>query len=286
MTVTQLSGPGVPLFSPETILLRASSENFPVALRILRRETRAHLLAIYGFARLVDQIGDEAPGDRLPLLDWVEDDLERAFGGAPAHPLLQTLAPTIRALDLPRDPFLRLIDANRRDQVQSRYPTFADLVGYCRLSANPVGELVLHVFGVATPERVALSDAVCTALQLVEHWQDVGEDFLQGRVYLPEEDLERFGVTDEDLSAATASLPLRRLLAFEVERASALLDEGARLLALLDGRARLAIAGYIGGGRAAIDALSESDYAVLPVAPRPHALRRIRSIIHTLRSTS
>jgi squalene synthase HpnC len=285
-TVTQLSGPVAPPFSPEKIMLRASSENFPVALRILRRETRAQLLAIYGFARLVDQIGDEAPGDRLAQLDWLEGDLERAFSGVPEHPLLQTLAETIRALDLPRDPFLRLIEANRRDQAQTRYATFADLVGYCRLSANPVGELVLHVFRVATLERIALSDSVCTALQLIEHWQDVGEDFLQGRVYLPEEDLERFGVTSEDLAAASTGAPLRRLLAFEVERAGALLDEGAQLVRLLDGRARIAIAGYIAGGRAAIEALLKGDYDVLPVAPRSGQLHRVQAVFHTLRSGS
>jgi squalene synthase HpnC len=285
-TATQLSGPVALPFSPEKILLRASSENFPVALRILRRDTRAHLLAIYGFARLVDQVGDEAPGDRLALLDWLESDLERAFSAVPEHPLLRTLAGTIHELDLPPDPFLRLIEANRWDQVRTRYATFAELVGYCRLSANPVGELVLHVFDAATPERIALSDSVCTALQLVEHWQDVGEDFGHGRVYLPEEDLERFGVTGQDLEAATASVPLRKLLAFEVARAAALLDDGARLLRLLDGRARLAIAGYVAGGRSAIDALVRSDYSVLPVPPRPGRTRRIQAVVQTLRSDS
>lgn len=282
----QPSGAGVPLLSPETILLRASSENFPVALRILRRETRAQLLAIYGFARLVDQIGDAAPGDRLELLDWLQDDLERAYDGWPEHPLLQTLAGTIRALDLPRDPFVRLIEANRWDQVRTSYATFDDLVDYCCLSANPVGELVLHVFGVATTERIALSDSVCTALQLIEHWQDVGEDYLQGRVYLPEEDLERFGVSRDDLAAASAGKPLRRLLAFEVDRAANLLDEGALLVRSLHGRARLAIAGYVGGGRAAIDALAANDYAVLPSSPKASGLRRARAVVATLRSAS
>src|SRR5205823_12115026 len=120
--------------------------------------------------------------------------LHRVFDGAPHHPLLQRLALTVNACALPRQPFLRLIEANRRDQLTKTYATFDELLGYCDLSANPVGELVLHVFRAATPERIELSDRVCTALQLVEHWQDVAEDCRRGRIYLPAEDLERFGV--------------------------------------------------------------------------------------------
>jgi squalene synthase HpnC len=269
-------------FAAEAILARASRENFPVALRLLGRDVRAHLLAIYGFARLVDELGDSAPGDRSALLDRLEEDLDRAFAGKPEHPLLQALAPTVRSLDLPRAPFARLIEANRRDQVQERYATLADLVDYCRLSANPVGELVLHVYGAATPERIAYSDAVCTALQLVEHWQDVGEDFRSGRIYLPEEDLRRFGVREADLASAATSVPLRRLLAFEVGRAQSLLDEGAPLVGSLQGRPRVAVAGYVGGGRAAIAALRHADFEVLAATPRASAALRLRAIGATL----
>ena len=269
-------------FAAEAILARASRENFPVALRLLGRDVRAHLLAIYGFARLVDELGDSAPGDRSALLDRLEEDLDRAFAGKPEHPLLQALAPTVRSLDLPRAPFARLIEANRRDQVQERYATLADLVDYCRLSANPVGELVLHVYGAATPERIAYSDAVCTALQLVEHWQDVGEDFRSGRIYLPEEDLRRFGVREADLASAATSVALRRLLAFEVGRAQSLLDEGAPLVGSLQGRPRVAVAGYVGGGRAAIAALRHADFDVLAATPRASAALRLRAIGATL----
>jgi squalene synthase HpnC len=269
-------------FAAEAILARASRENFPVALRLLGRDVRAHLLAIYGFARLVDELGDSAPGDRSALLDRLEEDLDRAFAGKPEHPLLQALAPTVRSLDLPRAPFARLIEANRRDQVQERYATLADLVDYCRLSANPVGELVLHVYGAATPERIAYSDAVCTALQLVEHWQDVGEDFRSGRIYLPEEDLRRFGVREADLASAATSVALRRLLAFEVGRAQSLLDEGAPLVGSLQGRPRVAVAGYVGGGRAAIAALRHADFEVLAATPRASAALRLRAIGATL----
>jgi squalene synthase HpnC len=241
-----------PVPGEAAVLERAATENFSVASLVLGRETRDHLLAIYGFARLVDQLGDDVDGDRLAHLDRLEQDLGRVYEGDPEHPIMRRLAPTVRALGLPRGPFVRLIDANRRDQVQATYATYADLVDYCDLSANPVGELVLHVFGAATPERIARSDDVCTALQLVEHWQDVEEDFGRGRVYLPAEDLERFGVEAGD----TRSAAFGRLLEFEIGRARDLLDRGAPLVGTLRGRARLAVAGYVGGGRAARDALA------------------------------
>jgi squalene synthase HpnC len=234
-----------PVPDEAAVVERAASENFSVASLVLGRATRDHLIAIYGFARLVDQLGDAVDGDRLGHLDRLEADLDRIYdGGVPEHPIMTRLAPTVRALALPRGPFERLIEANRRDQVQHVYRTFDELLEYCDLSANPVGELVLHVFGSATPERIALSDDVCTALQLLEHWQDVAEDFEQnGRVYIPAEDRERYTSEDE-------------LMAFEIERARSLLDRGAPLVGTLRGRARIAVAGYVGGGRAGLDALA------------------------------
>jgi squalene synthase HpnC len=238
--------------SEDAVLGRAESENFSVASLVLGRATRDHLIAIYGFARLVDQLGDAVEGDRLAHLDWLEEEVERVYDGQPEHPLMRRLAPTVRACAMPRGPFVRLIDANRRDQRQTRYATYDDLVDYCDLSANPVGELVLYVFGVATAERIRLSDKVCTALQLLEHWQDVEEDYGNGRVYLPAEDLERFGVA----AGVFAGERYERLMAFEIERARRLLDEGAPLVGTLRGRARVAVAGYVGGGRAGLDSLA------------------------------
>lgn len=268
---------------PEAILARAATENFSVASALLGPRTCAHLRAVYGFARMVDEIGDEAQGDRLVFLDLVERDLGRMFAGeAPAVPLLRRLAPTVRELGLPREPFLRLIEANRRDQVVTRYETFADLRAYCVLSANPVGELVLHVFGQATPARLVLSDRVCTALQLVEHWQDVREDYCRGRIYLPREDLARFGVAPTDLGATSASERLRSLLAFEAERTRALLDTGAPLVRLLRGRARIAVAGYVGGGRAALHAIETARYDVLAEDARAGRARRARETLGAL----
>ena len=170
-------------------MARARFENFPVALRWLPAQLRRDLLALYGFARLADDLGDEVEGDRLACLDALERDLERAFEGTARHPLLRRLTPTLRAHSLPREPFRSLIEANRRDQKVHRYETFDALLGYCALSANPVGHLVLHVAGAATSENLELSDAICTALQIVEHLQDVAEDQAAGRVYLPAADL-------------------------------------------------------------------------------------------------
>lgn len=265
------------------VLAQAPAENFPVALRILPRRERAWLVAVYGFARLVDDIGDETAGDRLSLLDRVEEDVRRARDGGARHPLLRALGPFLRDRDVPLEPFLRLIEANRVDQRVSRYRTFDDLRGYCSLSADPVGELVLHVFGAATPERIALSDAACTALQLAEHWQDVGEDRARGRVYLPQDDLERFGVTEAELSRTEPTEAFRQLMAFEVARARGLLAHGVPLVRSLCGHARLAVAGYVGGGRAALDAVERSGYDVLAHIPRAGGRSRARATLAVLR---
>jgi squalene synthase HpnC len=175
----------------------------------------------------------------------------------------------VRALGLPREPFERLIRANRRDQIRQRYATFEALLDYCADSANPVGRLVLQVFGAATPDRVRLSDAVCSGLQIAEHCQDVSEDLARGRIYLPAEDLARFGCGEADLARAPASAPVRALLRFEVARARALLGRGAPLVASLAGRRRLAVAGFVAGGLAALDAIARCDFDVLSAAPRP-----------------
>jgi squalene synthase HpnC len=278
-TVGASTGADARLPDESAILSLAARENFSVASLLLGRTTRAHLTAVYGFARLVDQLGDEVQGDRLVLLDDFEHDLHRVFDGEPQQPLLRRLAPTVRACRLPREPFLRLIEANRRDQQTSVYGTFDELREYCDLSANPVGELVLHVFDAATRDRIALSDRVCTALQLVEHWQDVGEDFRRGRIYLPAEDLGRFGVDPDELGAGEASAPLQELLQFEVERARRLLNEGSPLVGRLRGRARIAVAGYVGGGRAALDAIADASYDVLSRTPRASRARRLRATL-------
>jgi squalene synthase HpnC len=261
---------------------RAMGENFPVALRVLPAAARRHLLAIYGFARLCDELGDTADGERLVLLDELQAELGRAYEGRASHPLLQRLTPTLVELSLPRQPFLDLIEANRQDQRVSRYQSWKQLEGYCALSANPVGRLVLCVFGVDTAGRRVLSDSVCTALQLVEHCQDVAEDFAHGRVYLPAEDQARFGCSESDLAAPTAAASLRALLRFEVERVREQLEAGIPLVASLRGAACLAVAGFVAGGYAAADSLERCDYDVLFHAPRTRRRDLLRHLLRVL----
>ncbi|WP_020574854.1 squalene synthase HpnC [Actinopolymorpha alba] len=253
-------------------LIKASGENFPVALRVLPARTREDLHAIYRYARHVDDLGDEASGDRLGALEEFEREVRTLYDGDPRSvrdPVVAGLASTVARRRIPAGPLLRLIEANRQDQRVTRYPTFDALVGYCGLSADPVGELVLHVFGRATTERLALSNRICTALQLVEHWQDVAEDYQRGRIYLPQADLHSFGVAEEDLGRTRATPALRALIAFECQRAEAWLDSGVPLLPTLSGWARLAVSGYVAGGRAALAAIRRGDYDPLQRVPKP-----------------
>src|SRR5215470_17670204 len=206
---------------------RERAENFPVALRVLPRRLRVDLAAVYDVARVVDDLGDDAPGDRVAQLEAFAADLATIWeGGTPRAAVLRQLAGTVRDRDLPREPFDRLIQANIMDQRVSRYATLDDLVGYCRLSADPVGRIVLGVFGASTPRRVAWSDRICTALQLVEHWQDIAEDRRAGRIYVPQEDLRRFGVAETDLDGPRSTPAVRELVAFEADRARRMLLEG------------------------------------------------------------
>ena len=286
---------------------QAAAENFPVALRLLPARYRRHLMAVYRFARTVDDIGDAAlpatagpvtptagpvtatadgtqrPDDqaaeRLRLLDELDDDLGRLYRGQdPRLEVIGQLAATVAECGLPSQPLRDLIQANRQDQLVSRYQAFDDLAGYCELSANPVGRIVLYVFGAYTPHRAALSDHVCTALQLAEHWQDVAEDLRAGRIYLPLEDLERFGCAPRDLAAPAAGPSVRALMSFQVARASALLSAGSPLIATLRGAARLAVAGYVAGGRAALAAIEDAHHDVLAATPRPGKRRLLAEL--------
>jgi len=274
------SAPSFP--AADAVRERSRTENFSVASLLLGATTRRHLLAVYDFARLVDQLGDAVDGDRLAALDEAEAELDRAFGGDPRTPVFRRLAAVIRECRLERGPFARLIDANRLDQRRHDYGTWDELAAYCDLSANPVGELVLGVFGVRTPDRLRLSDDVCTALQLIEHVQDVREDALQGRVYMPLEDREAFGVDEVELTGEAATPAIRSLVAFECARADELLRSGDELVASLRGRARLAVAGYVGGGRAQLAAVSAAGYDVLASTPAATGAAKARATLRVL----
>jgi squalene synthase HpnC len=294
------TGTARPLDPERGTLDKAAGENFPVAPFFLPRAWRFDLMAVYGFARLVDDIGDGdlAPGgadarllgvssrdaeDRLVLLDAFEADLRRVFDSTPRHPLLRRLQPTVRRRSLTPEPFLGLIAANRQDQLVGRYETYDDLLAYCELSANPVGRLVLAVTGASTPERIRRSDMICTALQIVEHLQDVAEDLGRDRIYLPAADMKRFHVQEADLATKTAGASVRALIAYEAQRARDLLNEGAPLVGSVHGRLKLLLAGFVAGGRAAVHAIAAAEFDVLPGPPKPGKVRLLREVGVTLR---
>jgi squalene synthase HpnC len=217
-------------------------------------------------------LGDEAPGDRRRALADVDAEVQALYRGEPVKDAaVAGLAGTVERCRLPTDPLLALVHANVLDQDVHTYATFDDLLGYCNYSANPVGEIVLHIFDCATATRLALSNRICTGLQLIEHCQDIGEDYAAGRIYLPQQDMARYGVKASDLGGVTASPQLRALLAFETDRALAWLNAGAPLAATLSRWPRLAVSGYLAGGRAAAARLRARGYDPLPTPPKPRA---------------
>jgi squalene synthase HpnC len=253
-----------------TVAGRARTENFPVASLLFPRRLRPHLRAIYGFARLVDMLGDEVEGDRVAALGELERELELCYGGTPSWPVMRILQPTIHEFSLPREPFLRLIEANRMDQRISEYETWEDLREYCRHSADPVGRLVLGLLRLEHDrELVAASDDVCTGLQLVNFLQDVPRDLGLGRIYLPAEERRAFGVTELD----RPSDPLTELLKFEAVRARELLQGGRILQAVIGGRVGRAVGLFARGGLAALDALEAARWDVFTQRPRPSRAR-------------
>ena len=253
-----------------SVAKRARTENFPVASLLFPRRLRPHLRAIYGFARLVDILGDEVEGDRLAALDELEREVDACYGGEPTWPVMRVLEPTIREFSLPREPFLRLIEANRMDQRSSEYETWNDLREYCRHSADPVGRLVLGLLRLdREPELVAASDDVCTGLQLVNFLQDVPRDLELGRIYLPADDRRRFGVTVLD----RPSPELTELLRFEAERARELLSGGRILQARIGGRVGRAVGLFARGGLAALEALERARWDIFTQRPRPSRTR-------------
>jgi squalene synthase HpnC len=267
--------------SVDSVAARARTENFPVASLLFPRAIRPHLRAIYGFARLVDILGDEylspegtstsdVAGDRLAILDELEREVDACYEGEPTWAVMRVLQPTIRECSLPREPFLRLIEANRMDQRISQYALWPDLKNYCAHSADPVGRLVLGVLGRADePELVALSDDVCTGLQLVNFLQDVPRDFALGRIYLPAEERACFGVTKLD----EPSPQLKVLLRFEAKRAATLLESGEELGRRLGGRVGRAVALFGRGGLATLEALERADWDIFNGRPRPSRAR-------------
>ena len=246
-------------------LAKSHYENFTVASWLMPREMRPHMYAIYAYARMADDFADEHH-DLAMLDDW-ERELDSAYAGAPRHPVFIALADTIRRFEIPREPFQDLLTAFRSDVDFKGFETLNDLLGYSRYSANPVGRLVLFLFGYRDAERQHLSDLVCSGLQLANFWQDVAVDLGKDRVYLPRRDMERFGVTANDLAAHTSSREFRKLMRHEVEIARAMLAEGGELHRRVDKRLSRDILMFAGGGMAILRAIERIDCDVFRSRP-------------------
>ena len=235
-------------------------ENFPVASILLPPRLRWPVSVIYRFARTADDFADEGdapPAVRLAALDGYRAELDRIEAGAPPNaPLFADLAQVIRAHGLPIGLFRDLLDAFSQDVVKQRYATFAEVLDYCRRSANPVGRLLLHLFGAAHAPNLERSDAICSALQLINFWQDLAIDWRKGRVYLPREDLDRFGVSEAQLAAGDTGGGFAALMRFEVARSRAMLESGAPLAVSLRGRVGLELRMIVQGGLRILDKLA------------------------------
>ena len=258
-------------------LARTHYENFSVATWFLPQKLRQDFFNVYAYCRISDDLGDEV-GDAdasLRLLDQWEAELDACYAGVPRHPVFVALAETVRKHEIPKQTFVDLLTAFRQDQRISRYARFEEVVGYCRYSANPVGRLVLYVCGYRDAERQELSDYTCTALQLANFWQDVSVDYANGRVYLPQEDLRRFEVTEDDIAAQRNTSAFCDMMRFQVERARDWFDRGLPLIQKVDRELALDIELFSRGGQEILNAIERQDCAVLgrrPVIPKRRKL--------------
>jgi len=251
-------------------IARSHYENFTIASWLMPRAMRPHMYAIYAYARIADDFADEERD--LGKLDAWERELDLAYAGAPRHPVFVALADTVRRFDIPREPFANLLAAFRSDVNFTPFATLDDLLGYARNSANPVGRLVLYLFGYRDAERQRLSDLVCSGLQLANFWQDVAIDFAKGRVYIPQADLERFGMTASDLARGAATPAFVELMRHETAVARAMLAQGAALHRIVDRRLSRDILMFAGGGLAILRAIERAGFDVFRRRPK---LRKI-----------
>jgi squalene synthase HpnC len=237
----------------------AHYENFPVASWLVPRRLRPAVVAIYRFARAADDIADEgdfAPADRLAALDRLERALDAiGAGAAPTEAPFDGLAAAIARHHLPLEPLRDLLSAFRQDVLTPRYATQALLLDYCRRSANPIGRLMLRLYDADTAENLHASDAICTALQLINFWQDIASDWRRGRLYVPQEDLIRFGVAESHVAEERCDGSWRALIAFESARTRALLESGRPLTRALPWRLGLELSGVLAGGHRILDGI-------------------------------
>jgi squalene synthase HpnC len=252
-------------------------ENFSVATWFLPKRLRQHFYNVYAYCRISDDLGDEVgdPGLSLRLLDQWEAELVACYAGTPRHPVFVALAETVRQFEIAQHEFADLLTAFRQDQTTTRYPTFADVVGYCKNSANPVGHLVLYLCGYKDAERQQLSDRTCTALQLANFWQDVSVDYAKGRIYLPLEDLQRFAVSEQDIAAQRNTPAFREMMKFEVERAREWFNTGLPLVGKVDKELAIDLELFTRGGQEILNAIEQQGFAVLGRRPSISKTRKL-----------
>jgi squalene synthase HpnC len=258
-------------------LARTHYENFSVATWFLPRSLRQHFFNIYAYCRISDDLGDETGDSQasLRLLDEWEAELNGCYAGQPRHPVFVALAETVQTLDIPRQPFADLLKAFRQDQTVNRYARFEDLLAYCRYSANPVGHLVLYVCGYRDTERQALSDFTCTALQLANFWQDVSVDYSKGRIYLPLEDLNRFGVAQTDIASAQNTPAFCEMMRFEVNRTRDWFQQGLPLIAEVNRELAIDVELFSRGGQEILRAIERQNYKILGQRPTISKMRKL-----------
>ena len=266
-------------------LAKTHYENFSVGSRLLPKHLRKHFYSIYAFSRGVDDLGDEADGDKFALLNQWESELDVCYAitpsSQPKHPYFVALTETIRVFDIPAEPFKRLIEANRRDQTITKHQTYEDLLEYCTYSANPVGHLVLFLSGIRDPKLHELANKTCTGLQLANFWQDISVDIEIGRIYVPLEDIEQFGVSEQQITNRQFDNNFRNLMKFEVDRARQLFVDGYSLADHIDSTIRSDFALFSRGGLEILKAIERQNYNVLASRPRISKLGKAKIFAST-----
>jgi len=258
-------------------LARTHYENFSVATWFLPQRLRQHFFNVYAYCRISDDLGDEVgnPSASLQLLDQWEAELGACYSGSPRHPVFVALAETVRKFDIPKQPFADLLKAFRQDQTVTGYARFEDLVGYCRYSANPVGHLVLYLCGYRDAERQALSDFTCTALQLANFWQDVSDDYRKGRIYLPLEDLKRYGVSEETIASQRNTPAFCEMMRFEANRTHDWFAQGLPLIGKVDKELAVDLELFSRGGQEILNAIERQGFNVLGRRPAISKARKL-----------
>jgi squalene synthase HpnC len=262
-------------------LAKSHYENFSVATWFLPKRLRQHFYNVYAYCRISDDLGDEVgdPQQSLELLEQWETELNACYAGSPKHPVFVALADTVKQFRIPQHEFSDLLTAFRQDQTVTRFETFNDVLAYCRYSANPVGHLVLYLCGYSDVERQRLSDYTCTALQLANFWQDVSVDYGKGRIYLPLEDLRRFGVTGDEIAERRATPQFVAVMKFEVERARDWFSRGLPLVKMVDRELAIDLELFGRGGQEILNAIERQGYDVLRARPEISKPRKLMLVL-------